>query len=82
MARIVPSDLTRLNPSGAHRGEIATLELLEKQLGHEFTVYHGVHWTLGRNNRTVFGEIDFVVVNNGSEILVIEHMIVPPPPLR
>ena len=73
MARIVPSDLTRLILSGAHGGEIATLELLEKQLGHEFTVYHGVHWTRVRNNRTVFGEIDFVVVNSAGEILVIEQ---------
>lgn len=32
MARIVPSDLSRLALSGIHQPEIATLALLEKQL--------------------------------------------------
>ena len=73
MARIVPSDLTRLALSDVYGGEIATLALLKKQLEREFTIYHGVHWTRDRNNRTVFGEIDFVVVNSAGEILVIEQ---------
>jgi hypothetical protein len=41
MARIVPSDLTRLALSGAHEPEIGTLALLREKLPDDYTVFHG-----------------------------------------
>lgn len=45
MARIVPSDLTRLALSGAHEPEIEMLTTLRDALPDDYTVFHGVHWT-------------------------------------
>ena len=45
MAKIVPSDLTRLALSGAHEPEIQTLAILRDTLPDDYTVFHGVHWT-------------------------------------
>ena len=73
MARIVPSDLSRLALSGIHQPEIATLALLEKQLPDEYTVFHGVHWTRQYRGNTLYGEIDFVVLNSAGDILCIEQ---------
>ena len=72
MAYAIPG-VTRFARSGAHRGEMATLERLESGLGPEFTIYHGVHWTRAKADRTAFGEIDFVVVNRDGRIVVIEQ---------
>jgi hypothetical protein len=63
VARIIPSDLTRLALSGAHEPEIETLALLRDTLPDEYTVFHGVHWTRQYKGRTLFGEIDFMVLN-------------------
>jgi len=73
MARIVPSDLTRLALSGAHEPEIETLALLRDRLPDEYTVFHGVHWTRQYKGRTLYGEIDFVVVNDAGRVLCIEQ---------
>jgi hypothetical protein len=43
MARIIPSDLSRLALSGAHEPEIATLAVLRVTLPDDYTVFHGVH---------------------------------------
>ena len=43
MARIVPSDLTRLALSGAHAPELETLAALRDTLPDDYTVFHGVH---------------------------------------
>ena len=73
MARIVPSDLTRLALSGAHEPEIETLATLRDALPDDYTVFHGVHWTRQYTGRTLYGEIDFVVVNNAGRVLCIEQ---------
>jgi len=73
MAYIVPDDLARLALAGAHRGEIETLQRLKNGIGPEFTIYHGVHWTRAYDNRTAFGEIDFVIVNRSGRVLVVEQ---------
>ena len=73
MARIVPSDLTRLALSGAHEPEIETLATLRDTLPGEYTVFHGVHWTRQYKGRTLYGEIDFVVVNDAGRVLCIEQ---------
>ncbi len=73
MARIVPSDLTRLALSGAHEPEIETLATLRDTLPDDYTVFHGVHWTRQYKGRTLYGEIDFVVLNEAGRVLCIEQ---------
>ncbi len=73
MARIIPSDLSRLALSGAHGPEIATLAVLRDTLPDDYTVFHGVHWTRQYRGRTLYGEVDFVVLNNAGRVLCIEQ---------
>ncbi|NEX19888.1 ATP-binding domain-containing protein [Thiorhodococcus mannitoliphagus] len=73
MARIVPSDLTQLALSGAHEPEVETLALLRDRLPEAYTVFHGVHWTRQYKGHTLYGEIDFVVVNQAGQVLCIEQ---------
>ena len=73
MARIVPSDLTRLALSGAHEPEVGTLALLREKLPDNYTVFHGVHSTRQYKGHTLYGEIDFVVMNQAGRILCIEQ---------
>lgn len=73
MARIIPSDLTRLALAGAHGPEIATLAYLRDALPEDYTVFHGVHWTRQYRGHTCYGEIDFVVLNRAGQVLCIEQ---------
>ncbi|NEV65089.1 NERD domain-containing protein/DEAD/DEAH box helicase [Thiorhodococcus minor] len=73
MARIIPSDLSRLALSGAHEPEIATLAHLRDALPDDYSVFHGVHWTRQYRGRALYGEIDFVVVNGAGKVLCIEQ---------
>ena len=73
MAYIIPSDISRLALSGAHRPEIETLDLLKTALPNDYTVFHGVHWTREYRGWTHFGEIDFVVLNRSGDLLFIEQ---------
>jgi hypothetical protein len=73
MARIVPSDIARLKLAGANRHEIETLRLLQARLPDSYTVFHSVHWTREWTGDTVFGELDFVVVNLAGKALLIEQ---------
>lgn len=73
MARIVPSDLTRLALSGAHEPELETLATVRDTLPDDYTVFHGVHWTRQYKRRTLHGEIDFVVINNAGSVLCVEQ---------
>ena len=73
MAKIVPSDLTRLALCGAHEPEIETLAILRDTLPDDYTVFHGVHWTRQYKGRTLYGEIDFVVMNQAGRVLCIEQ---------
>ena len=73
MAYIVPSDITQLALSGAHELELETLALLKKELSADYTVYHGVHWSRSHRGYTIFGEIDFVIVNRSGGVLLIEQ---------
>ena len=36
-------------------------------------MFHGVHWTRQYKGRTLYGEIDFVVINNAGRVLCIEQ---------
>jgi len=73
VARIVPSDIGRLALAGAHTPELKTLARLARELGEEFTVFHGVHWSREYKGWSHFGEIDFVVVNQSGDVLLIEQ---------
>jgi hypothetical protein len=75
VARIVPSDIARLELAGANRYEIGTLRLLQARLPDSYTVFHGVHWTREWPGETVFGELDFVVVNRAGKALLIEWIM-------
>ena len=73
MANIIPADLTRLALSGAHEPEIETLAILRDSLPNDYTVFHGVHWSRQYKGRTLYGEIDFVVMNQAGRVLCIEQ---------
>ena len=53
--------------------ELDTLAMLQGNLADDYTVFHGVHWSPEHDCYTVFGEIDFVVVNRSGDVLVIEQ---------
>ena len=65
--------MSRLALSGAHEPEIQTLADLREALPDAYTVFHGVHWTRQYKGRTLYGEIDFVVLNARGQVLCIEQ---------
>ena len=73
VARVFPSDVSKLALAGAPHPELATLVLLRKRLSDDFTVFHGVHWSREYAKWTHFGEVDFVVVNRNGDVLLIEQ---------
>ena len=73
VARVFPSDLSKLALAGASQPELSTLALLKKRLSDDFTVFHGVHWSREYAKWTHFGEVDFVVVNRSGDVLLIEQ---------
>lgn len=73
MARIFPTDWRSVEALGAAQREIETLALLERALPDAYTVYHGVHWTRVGSGFSMFGEIDFVVVNPAGAMLLVEQ---------
>ena len=73
MAYLAPSDLPTLALSGGRSAELDTLDLLRRALSSDYTVFHGVHWSRDWRSIAVFGEADFIVVNNAGAALVIEQ---------
>jgi hypothetical protein len=73
MAYIIPSDISQLALAGGHTGELETLQTLKLGLPSGYSVFHGVHWTREYAGHTVYGEVDFVIVNQSGEILLIEQ---------
>ena len=73
MARIIPDDWKHLGATGAAAREVETLTTLAERLPHDYTVYHGVHWTRVNQGFSVFGEADFVVVSPSGRLMVIEQ---------
>ena len=73
MAYIVPSDITQIALSSGRSRELDTLELLKRRLSPAYSVFHGIHWTREYAGNTVFGELDFVIVNRSGDVLVIEQ---------
>ncbi len=50
-----------------------TLERLAAGLSDDYTIYHGLHWTKVEQGFSVFGEIDFVIVNRAAQVLLVEQ---------
>ncbi len=73
MARVAPSDLTRLMLGARHRSEVETLQILQRRLPDNYLVFHSVHWTREYRSSTAFGEVDFVITNQTGRVLVIEQ---------
>ncbi len=73
MAKIIPDDIYKMELADTHSGELETLLQLKKQLPNDYTVFHSVHWTQAFSSYTVFGEIDFVIVDQTGKVIVIEQ---------
>jgi len=73
MANILPDGWRALEVTGAAAREIETLSSLAASLPDAYTVYHAVHWTHLEHGFSVYGEIDFVVVNPAGDVLLIEQ---------
>lgn len=73
MAHLHPHGWRALEAQGAAAREIETLARLGDALPDAYTVYHAVHWTNLERGFSVYGEIDFVVVNQAGDLLLIEQ---------
>ena len=73
MAHIIPSDITELALAGASEPELVTLDRLRRDLPGDYVVFHGVHWSREYAGYTVYGEVDFVVVNRAGRVLLVEQ---------
>ncbi len=73
MANILPDGWRALRVTGAAAREIETLASLAAALPDAYTIYHAVHWTHLEHGFSVYGEIDFVVVNQAGDVLLIEQ---------
>jgi hypothetical protein len=81
MARIIPDGWRELATSGTDAADVPatarrhheTLALFATGLPDDYTVYHAVHWTNVERGFSVFGEIDFVIVNRGGDVLLVEQ---------
>ena len=75
MAKIIPDGWREVVVTGGAQREIETLAVLANELPETYRVYHAVHWTnIGAGKGfSIYGEIDFVVVNQAGDLLLIEH---------
>lgn len=73
MAQVIPTGWRQLTAFGALQREFETLAILADGLPDTYTVYHGVHWTRVDKQHSVFGEVDFVIVNAAGKVLLIEQ---------
>jgi UvrD-like helicase family protein len=73
MAQIHPSGWRELTVTGAAAREIETLALLAGALPADYTVYHGVHWSSLAQGFSIYGEVDFAIVNRAGNLLLIEQ---------
>jgi hypothetical protein len=76
VAKVVPDGWREFDAgdaSAAAERELATLALLERALPAAYTVYHGVHWTRLDQGFSIYGDIDFVIVNAAGDMLAIEQ---------
>ena len=73
MAKIYPSDLPGPDTPDIKSAELDTLRKLQAELPKDYSVFHSVHWSRAYEKYTVYGEIDFIVMNDTGKVLVIEQ---------
>ena len=73
MARIMPTNIAERRLGGESEAELATLERLGRDLPDDYTVFHSRHVAELTHRRQQFGEIDFVIVNQSGDVLLIEQ---------
>ena len=73
MARLVPYEIDAAQARGVASKKLATLDFLEAMLSDEFTIYHGVHWARVEGGASIYGEIDFIIVDRVGRLLAIEQ---------
>lgn len=73
MAQVIPTGWQQLTALGSLQRELETLAVLAEGLPDSYRVYHGVHWTRVDQQHSIFGEIDFVIVNAAGKVLLIEQ---------
>ena len=73
MDRLLPTDISELSLSLGETAELRTLGALRTGLPATYTVFHSIHWARDAAYRTVFGEVDFIIVNKAGDVVVIEQ---------
>jgi len=73
MARLIPTDPGTAAASLGERAEQETLRSLAAALPDAYTIFHGVRWANESDRATPVGELDFVVVNQGGAVLLVEQ---------
>ena len=73
MAKTYPEDWRELEHGAAAARELETLHGLSEGLSAAYTVYHAVHWSSLETGHSIYGAIDFVIVNRSGDCLLIEH---------
>lgn len=73
MAQLFPEDFDASNNSVRFTNELRTLLRLGRELPDQYVVFHGVHWTRIEDESAIYGEIDFLIVNQYGKVLAIEQ---------
>ena len=73
MAKIYPSYLPNPATPDFKSAELDTLRKLQVELPKDYSIFHSVHWSRAYEKYTVYGEIDFIVMNDTGKVLVIEQ---------
>jgi hypothetical protein len=63
MAQIFPEDFQIENKEFRFSSEIGTLLRLQSELPDQYSVFHGIHWTRIEEDAAIYGEIDFLILN-------------------
>ena len=76
MARIFPEGWQHVPAAGAVRRKLDTLAVLAARLPASVCVFHGIHWSrvnTPRGTHGDYGELDFVLVGPGGNVVLIEQ---------
>jgi hypothetical protein len=73
MAQVFPEDFELAEGEKLHKGEFLTLSSLKEGLSDQYMIFHGVHWTRVQDDSAVYGEIDFLILNQYGRVLAIEQ---------
>ena len=71
MANVIPHDFEYLEDLLLN--EVRTLQRFKRELPDQIHVYHNVYWTKSFNSKSIFGEIDFILLTTDGIVLAIEQ---------